>query len=138
MKEDKRIVYLKNEINKRQYYSIAIGILNSKGEYVLSIDPDDYLLNNILIKAYETAKYYDLDIVQYYIFLNNDIWQNKYKSGIICGNRNIRNMFYYGQSRNLPDKLIRRDIYIKAINFMKKELFNEDYHIHTDDTFFLE
>ena len=136
MENDKRIIYLKNEVNKRQYYSIAIGILNSKGEYVLSIDPDDYLLNNILIKAYETAKYYDLDIVQYYIFLNNDIWQNKYKSGIICGNRNIRNMFYYGQSRNLPDKLIRRDIYIKAINFMKKELFNEDYHIHTDDTFF--
>ena len=136
MENDKRIIYLKNEVNKRQYYSIAIGILNSKGEYILSIDPDDYLLNNILIKAYETAKYYDLDIVQYYIFLNNDIWQNKYKSGIICGNRNIRNMFYYGQSRNLPDKLIRRDIYIKAINFMKKELFNEDYHIHTDDTFF--
>ena len=138
MENDKRIIYLKNEVNKRQYYSKAIGILNSKGEYILSIDPDDYLLNNILIKAYETAKYYDLDIVQYYIFLNNDIWQNKYKSGIICGNRNIRNMFYYGQSRNLPDKLIRRDIYIKAINFMKKELFNEDYHIHTDDTFFLE
>ena len=136
MKEDKRIVYLKNEINKRQYYSIARGILNSKGEYILSIDADDFLLNNILIKAYETAKYYDLDIVQFYILLEMNIWPMKYKSGMICGNENLRNLYYYGTSRNLPDKLIRRSVYINAINFMKKELFNEDYHIHTDDTFF--
>ena len=122
MKEDKRIIYLKNEINKRQFYSIAKGILNSKGEYILSIDADDFLLNNILIKAYETAKLYDLDIVQYYMLFEMNIWQVKYKSGIICGNENLRNLFYYGFSRNLPDKLIRRNIYINAINFMKKEL----------------
>ena len=58
------LIYLKNKINKRQYYSISRGILQSKGEYILSIDPDDYLLNNILLKAYETAKNYDLDILQ--------------------------------------------------------------------------
>lgn len=136
MKEDKRIIYLKNEINRMQYYSIARGILNSKGEYILSIDADDFLLNNILIKAYETAKYYDLDIVQFYILMKMKIWPMKYKSGIICGNENLRNLYYYGNSRNLPDKLIRRNVYINAIKFMKKELFNEDYHIHTDDTFF--
>ena len=136
MKKDKRIIYLKNEINKMQYYSIARGILNSKGEYILSIDADDFLLNNILIKAYETAKYYDLDIVQFYILMDMKIWPMKYKNGIICGNENLRNLYYYGISRNLPDKLIRRNVYINAIKFMKKELFNEDYHIHTDDTFF--
>ena len=136
MKKDKRIIYLKNEINKMQYYSIARGILNSKGEYILSIDADDFLLNNILIKAYETAKYYDLDIVQFYIIVDMNIWPMKYKSGMICGNENLRNLYYYGISRNLPDKLIRRNVYINAIKFMKKELFNEDYHIHTDDTFF--
>ena len=136
MKEDKRIVYLKNKINKRQFYSIARGILYSKGEYILSIDADDFLLNNILIKAYETAKYYDLDIVQFYMILEMNIWSIKYKGGIICGNENLRNLFYYGTSRNLPDKLIKRSVYINAINFMKKELLYEDYHKHTDDTFF--
>ena len=136
MKEDKRIVYLKNNFNKRQYFSIARGILNSKGEYILSIDADDFPLNNILIKAYETAKYYDLDIVQFYILYEKKIFPVKYKSGIICGNKNIRNLYYYGTTRNLPDKLIKRNVYINAIKFMKKELFYEDYHMHTDDTFF--
>ena len=57
MKNDKRIIYLKNYVNKKQFYSINLGVLNSKGEYILSIDPDDLVLNNILLKAYETAKY---------------------------------------------------------------------------------
>ena len=65
------------------------------------------------------------------------LWTDvKYKSGIMCSNKNIRNIFYYGITRNLPDKLIKRKIYIKSIKFMKKELYNMDYHMHTDDTIF--
>jgi glycosyltransferase involved in cell wall biosynthesis len=136
MIKDKRIIYLKNQINKKQFYSINFGVLNSKGEYILSIDPDDFILNNILIKAYETAKLYDLDILQFYMIAGRSLWDIKYKNGIICNNSNVRNIFYYGDTRNLPDKLIKREIYIKAIKFMKKELYNQDYHVHTDDTSF--
>ena len=137
MEKDKRIIFLKNYKNKKQFYSINIGVLNSKGEYILSIDPDDFLLNNILIKAYETVKAYNLDILQFYMLSGMSLWKNaKYQSGIICNNSNIRNIYYYGISRNLPDKLIRKQIFIKSINFMNKNLYYEDYHIHTDDTIF--
>ena len=132
MENDKRIVYLKNDINRKQYYSINIGVLNAKGEYILSIDPDDLLLNNILIKAYKTAKKYDLDILQFYMMLGTGnnfrlFKEVKYKSGFMCNNTEIRKIFYYGKSRNLPDKLIKRNIYLKSISFMPKELYNEDY-----------
>ena len=137
MKYDKRIVYIKNPSNKKQYYSINIGVLFSKGEYILSIDPDDLLINNILIKAYETAKFYNLDILQFYMFLGMSLWTAvKYKSGIMCSNKNLRNIFYHGLTRNLPDKLIKRNIFLKSITFMEKELYNMDYHMHTDDTIF--
>ena len=66
MKKDKRIIYLKNKLNKRAFYSRNRGVLFSNGEYILIVDPDDLLLNNILYKAYEMAKYYNLDILQYY------------------------------------------------------------------------
>jgi len=83
------------------------------------IDPDDLLLNNILIKAYETAKYYNIDILQYYIVHGNNFptsWkQVKYQSGIICGNSNVRNIFYYWETWNLCDKLIRRTIYLNLL-----------------------
>jgi len=141
MEKDKRIVYIKNDINRKQYYSINIGVLNAKGEYILSIDPDDLLLNNILIKVYKTAKKYDLDILQFYMIIgpknNFLLWKEvKYKSGIMCNNTEIRKIFYYGISRNLPDKLIKRNTYLKSISFMPKELYNEDYQVHTDDTSF--
>ena len=47
MKKDKRIVCLKNIKNRGQFYSRNKGILFSRGEYVLIIDPDDLLLNDI-------------------------------------------------------------------------------------------
>lgn len=43
MEKDKRIILLKNEENKRAFYSRNKGILASKGEYILVIDPDDLL-----------------------------------------------------------------------------------------------
>ena len=102
MEKDRRIIYLKNDINRLQFYSINYGVLNSKGEYILSSDADDFHFNNILIKAYETAKIYNLDILQFYMLSGMSLWEAvKYKGGIICGNKNIRNIYYYGITRNL-------------------------------------
>jgi glycosyltransferase involved in cell wall biosynthesis len=47
MEKDKRIVYLKNDENRRAFYSRNKGILHARGEYILVIDPDDIILNNI-------------------------------------------------------------------------------------------
>ena len=71
--------------------------------------------------------------------LYNDsyLWSDmKYSNGILKGNSEIRNIYYYGITRNLCDKLIRRETYFKAINFMKKEYYDADYHINDDDTAF--
>ena len=88
MERDKRIIYLKNDINRLAFYSRNKGVLESKGEYILVIDPDDLLVNNILLKAYETAKEFNLDIVQFYMMIGTfndsmvlDIL--KYRNGIL-------------------------------------------------------
>ena len=139
MNKDKRIVYLKNEVNKRTLLSRFKGILNAKGEYIIIIDPDDFLINNILIKAYTAAKKYDLDIVQFYVmigtFESHTLWTiPKYKDDILKNNTQVRNHFYKSDSRNLWDKLVRREAYIKSVNFMKNEFKNELYYINNDDT----
>ena len=56
---------MKNNINKRTFYSRTRGIIEENCEYILIIDPDDLLINNILIKAYETVKKYDLDFFSF-------------------------------------------------------------------------
>ena len=109
IKKDKRIIYLKNKNNKGSFYSRNIGDMLSRGEYILVIDPDDLLLNNILLKAYIIAKYYNLDILQYYIikgsYKDNKIWRkNKYESGILYKDK-VKEVFFYSVTRTLWDKL---------------------------------
>ena len=98
MKNDKRIIYIKNKTNKGAFHSRNEGILLSKGKYILINDPDDLLLNNILIKSYEIAEYYNLDILQFYVirgsFDKNKKWKrNKYKSGILYSEE-VKNVFF--------------------------------------------
>ena len=138
MKKDKRIVYLKNKVNKKAFYSRNKGILKAKGEYIIVIDSDDLLINNILIKAYREAKKFDLDMVQYYfvagVFPNAGLVKyNKYMGGILKGNSNVKHNFAHSGSRNLCDKLIRREAYIKSVKFMKEEFSKQIYFFNDDD-----
>ena len=48
MEKDKRIIYIKNKSNKGQFYSRNKAVLLSHGEYIQIVDPDDFILNDIL------------------------------------------------------------------------------------------
>jgi glycosyltransferase involved in cell wall biosynthesis len=134
MKKDKRIIYIKNKINKGQYYSRYKGIMSAKGRYISIIDPDDFLLNDILAKAYTLANYYKLDIVQYYHLKGNITENNVLKlniSGIFY--HNIKEAYYKCSYRYLWDKLILRKIYLKSIQFIKEKYRNSRIIIHNDE-----
>ena len=60
----------------------------------------------------------------------------KYKNGILNNNSEIQNNFYNTISRNLWDKMIKRDIYLKSVKFMRKEFCNQLYFWNDDDTLF--
>ena len=65
-KEDKRIKIINNDRNHGLLYSRAMGILNSSGEYLMNLDPDDKLVSNNNLKLlYKTAKYKDFDFIMY-------------------------------------------------------------------------
>ena len=135
IKEDKRIIYIKNTINKGQFYSRYVGIKMAKGDYILIIDPDDLLINNILNKSYEFAKYYDLDIVHYYHlkgnFTNNILRKMRF-SGFFY-NEQIKNIYFNCSYRYLWDKLIKRKVYIESIEFIKEKYRNSRIIIHNDE-----
>ena len=60
----------------------------------------------------------------------------KYKSGLLKNNSEIRDLFYNGISKNICDKLIKRETHLKSVKFMKKEFYYEDYHINDDNSSF--
>ena len=140
MKEDKRIVLVKHKMNYRTFYSRNEGSRIAKGKYILFVDPDDLIVNDILEKSYETAEKNNLDIVQFYFLMGNFKISElssefKYKSGILY-QPYVKEIFYHGQTRNLWDKLIKRDILIQSEEFMKEEFKSERYEVHDDDALF--
>lgn len=46
MKEDQRIIFLQNKINKGALYTKTRGILNAKGKYIMTLDEDDLYASN--------------------------------------------------------------------------------------------
>ena len=135
MKEDKRIVYIKNSINKGQFYSRYKGIKMARGEYVLVIDPDDLLLNDILINAYEYGTYFDLDIVHYYHIKGkfNENYVRKMNLSGIYYHPQIKQIFFNCSYRYLWDKLIKRNIFIESIGYIKEKYRNTRIIIHNDE-----
>ena len=74
----------KSMINRRTFYSRNRGIYNATGKYITIIDADDYIFNNILLKLYNISELYNLDILQYYMFIGDGIFKGvKYKDGIL-------------------------------------------------------
>ena len=137
IEKDQRVLYVKNIINQGVFHSRNNGVLKAKGEYILCVDIDDYLLNDILIKSYETAKTFNLDILHFYVMAgnlkDNIFWKVlKYKSGIMR-NDDVQNVFFYGTTRNIWDKFVKREVFLKSIDFMNEKFRSERYTVFSDD-----
>ena len=74
-KRDKRIKIINNDRNHGLLYSRTMGILNSSGEYVMNLDPDDLFTDEDNLKLlYYKSKELKLDII---IFLLKKLKQKK-------------------------------------------------------------
>ena len=68
-KKDRRIIIINNDKNHGSLYSRAMGILKSKGEYLLCLDPDDkYQGPNNFKYLYNRAKSLNVDIITFFIW----------------------------------------------------------------------
>ena len=74
-KNDYRIKVINNDRNHGLLYSRAMGILNSTGEYLLNLDPDDMYSNKFVLEIlYKKAKKNKTDLI---IFKLKKLYINK-------------------------------------------------------------
>ena len=72
-KEDIRIKILNNKINMGTLYSRCIGVLKSKGKYILALDNDDLFFNEQLFEnIYNKAEFTNYDIIEFKSFIINN------------------------------------------------------------------
>ena len=106
----------------------------SRGKYVIVIDQDDiFLSKNLFSVLYENSERYKLDILQFkrsfFFEVNETVKFRPEKKFPLYGSiitqpklGEIDNYLNYslGFTFNLWDKIIKRTIYLKAINFLEK------------------
>ena len=138
-KNDNRIKIVNNDKNHGLLYSRAMGILNCTGKYIMNVDPDDELANNDSLEfLYNQTIISNADIITF------DIYDEREKKLVKCKKNNIiQNQpqllkSIFNKKNEIKDfliwnKLIRKEIFLKAYNFFQTEIYNYKWNYFEDD-----
>ena len=127
-KKDNRIKIINNDRNHGLFYSRAKGIINSVGEYLINLDPDDKFKSNSDLKLlYNKAKKSNSDYVLYLLKriprlkseINTINLQNKIQ---------LQNEDFY-----ITNKFVKRNILIRAYNYLYNDIHNNNKWNYHDD-----
>lgn len=140
--EDKSVHLIKNKKNYGTFKSRNLGALKSTGNFVIFPDPDDLLSKNSLRLFYNYATKYNYEMIRYNLYIGN---QTLFMEGLIKQIKcrpvfqpELSTYIFYGQGFlkqidfNLSNKLIKRIVYIKALNSLNKEYLNLHMTIFED------
>ena len=141
-KRDKRIILIKNKKNRGLFITRNIGLLSSKGKYVIIPDPDDILSKDYIKNCYNYAEKYNYDIIKvisytrepisfndiFYKFENRPIYQPELSTFVFYDNNELRMRDYV-----INNKFIKRDKFIKALNSLNS-FYSSIYMNRAEDT----
>ena len=140
--KDERIILIKNIQRKGTLISRNIGVCKSKGEFLLFVDPDDLLTNNILNYYTSLIKKYDYDLIRFNLYMGNyDLTLPKivyYLKNIPIFETNILYNLFFGFGKLLQldfyitNKLIKRQLFIRVLNSVNK-YFLKQFMIDCED-----
>ena len=131
IQKDKRIKLINLKKNKGTFITRNIGVLFSKGKYIILPDPDDIISKNILSICYNKCEKYKYDMINFilykknkiinniYLYENNPIYQPELSNNIFYGKNELKRIDY-----NIVNKFMKKEVYIKSINSMNKFYLN--------------
>jgi glycosyltransferase involved in cell wall biosynthesis len=145
-KLDKRIKLFINKENRGTLYTKSYGVTKAEGKFVMIMDQDDIYINkNLFLELIEISEKNDLDILQFkyndynpelnIIQYDNIKFSSNYNKIIkqpelgdinLYLNENLYKSFF------LWDKLIKRKIYLKALNFLGEKQWGINL-VHRED-----
>ena len=145
MKEDPRIILIKNGINRGTLYTKTRGVLNAKGKYVMTLDHDNlYTYNNVFSTLYNESEKYNLDLLGFAsVETTLDIRNSKkvifynYKNSQIIKQPIIKSLFIamnyrFHSSTSLCLYFIKKELYFKVIKQLGEEIINRNIDAHDD------
>jgi FkbM family methyltransferase len=125
--KDSRITVVNKTINEDASFARRDALINSSGQYILPIDSDDWIEENMLEWLWTCTKINDYDMVCC------DYFKGTQNSEMVDATQKLSNdklqrikhgIFGFGNAKIIWNKLVKREIYEKI--FFKKNGTNED------------
>ena len=139
--KDKRIRIINNTKNYGLLYSRAMGIIHSSGEYLMNLDPDDeFNESDNLEYLYKKITSSKSDIISFSYILKSSL-----KIRNLCNTFDTKieqpklfeEVYKYDSKSNIDyvivNKLIKREIFLKAYNLFKKYIYYNKWNYHEDN-----
>ena len=140
--KDNRVKLIKNKENKGSLYARYCGAIFSKGEYIIFVDSDDIILKKGILQSYNHLKNNNLEMVQFHsVFEDNKntfINRRHYLYSSVVYQPILSYIFYYKKNEGtelntaLWDKVIKREVVLKSINYIGLKYLNEKIIIEND------
>lgn len=136
-KKDSRMKIINNDKNYGLLYSRAKGILNSRGEFIMNLDPDDEIIGEDSLKyLYEIAKKKKVDVVIFSYLINKSIVKKcDIYNNILFQPKILQISFNNNKLKDnvLWNKLIKKSILIKAYTIFKGKINSVKWNYHEDN-----
>ena len=141
--EDPRIKIINNKINMGIFYTRNIGILKSKGKYIMNLDNDDLFIDkDVFDILYDEAERENVDILGFGAVdspnynpiltqIHNDYF-HKHKDGLVVHQPELtyfpfsKNNKFHPNDYHVWGRLVKANIYIKTINNLGSNAIGED------------
>ena len=136
--EDPRIIIINNKKNMGILYSRCIGVLQSKGEYIMNLDHDDFIFDEDVFDAkYKSAKNGSFDILSFtriisknYNFEIKNTWYFNIPHNYIVtqprlsSHPSFQNDKFHYHDHTIWAKLYKNNVYKNAVNFLTFERYS--------------
>ena len=138
-KNDSRIKVVNNDKNHGLLYSMAMGILNSTGEYLMNLDSDDEINDNECLEyLYNKTILYNVDIIAFSVLFKNGNWTYKcgYNNEILIQPKLYKSCFLNNNEPSdylIWNKLIKKETFLKAYEIFKIAIYNGKWNYFEDD-----
>jgi glycosyltransferase involved in cell wall biosynthesis len=138
-KIDPRIIIINNKNNYGSLFSRAKGILNSKGEYLMCLDPDDEYRGKANLQClYDTAKNLQVDFISFFIVLSSNkkkILQLSKFNKVLRQPEIFESAFKNNYLRDfyITNKFIKKELFKKAYHLFESKIYGEKWNYHEDN-----
>ena len=130
-KNDNRIKIVNNDRNHGLLYSRSMGIINSTGEYLINLDPDDLFSSpNNLEFLYHKAKTLKVDTIMFLLKQKRRQTKKHYRQLYEINKTNYLEIM---RDKTMTNKFIKREIILRCYNDYKDKIFGGKWNYHEDN-----